>query len=138
MFAAAAAFAVMADVTALVLVSTEIRDTTAAFAVYGVAVLLTLCVGSVLLVYRRTLKALVTDRLLSGRVVAALKRYTLFDKIITDYGTRTLVTSAVVAVGNTVYVAYLVWMAVAYISPWYAALAGFYSWMLVIRSAIVL
>lgn len=80
LFAAAAAFAVMADVTALVLVSTEIRDTTAAFAVYGVAVLLTLCVGSVLLVYRRTLKALVTDRLLSGRVVAALKRYTLFDK----------------------------------------------------------
>lgn len=138
LFVAAAAFAVMADVTALVLVSTEIRATTAAFAVYGVAVLLTLCVGSVLLVYRRTLKALVTDRLLSGRVVAALKRYTLFDKIITDYGTRTLVTSAVVAVGNTVYVAYLVWMAVAHISPWYAALAGFYSWMLVIRSAIVL
>lgn len=138
LFVAAAAFAVMADVTALILVSMEIRATSAAFAVYGVAVLLTLCAGGVLLVYRRTLKALVTDKLLSGRVAAVLKRYTLFDKIITDYGTRTLVTSAVVVVGNTVYVAYLVWMAVAYRSAWYAALAGFYAWMLIIRSAIVM
>ena len=137
-FVAAAALAALADVSALVLVSTELRAADAAYAVYAAAVALTVCAGAVLLRYRTEFKAFLTDRLHSAKIVAALRRHRLFGRILSDYGARTLFSSVVVLAANIVYVAYLVLMAMIYESAWYGALAGFYAWLVVIRSAVVL
>lgn len=137
-FVAAAALAALADVSALVLVSTELRATDAAYAVYAAAVALTVCAGAVLLRYRREFKAFLTDRLHSTKIVAALRRHRLFGRILSDYGARTLFSSIVVLAANIVYVVYLALMAMIYESAWYGALAGFYAWLVVIRSAVVL
>lgn len=132
-----AALTVMTDVTALVVVSVDMRATEAAYAVYGVAVLLSLAVGILLLVYRREIKSFVGDTVASAKLVARLRKYNLFERAFTDYGWRTLVAAAFVLTGNIVYVAYLVWMAVAYKSPWYAALAGFYAWLVIMRGGVI-
>ena len=60
-FAVLAALALMTDVSALVLVTTRLRATEAAYAVYGVAVALTLTAGVILLIRRKDINTLLTE-----------------------------------------------------------------------------
>ena len=133
-----AALALMTDVSALVLVTTWLRATEAAYAVYGVAVALTLTAGVILLIRRKDIATTAKDAVLAARFVASLRRFSVFERAFSDYGWRTLISALVVLAGNIVYVSYLIWMAVAYISPWYAALAGFYAWLVIMRAGVVL
>ena len=137
-FVAAATLAALADVSALVLVTTWLRATEAAYAVYGVAVALTLTAGVILLIRRKDIATTAKDAVLAARFVASLRRFSVFERAFSDYGWRTLLSALVVLAGNIVYVGYLIWMAVAYISPWYAALAGFYAWLVIMRAGVVL
>lgn len=137
-FAVLAALALMTDVSALVLVTTRLRATEAAYAVYGVAVALTLAAGVILLIRRKDIATTAKDAVLAARFVASLRRFSVFERAFSDYGWRTLLSALVVLAGNIVYVSYLIWMAVAYISPWYAALAGFYAWLVIMRAGVVL
>ena len=137
-FAVLAALALMTDVSALVLVTTWLRATEAAYAVYGVAVALTLTAGVILLIRRKDIATTAKDAVLAARFVASLRRFSVFERAFSDYGWRTLLSALVVLAGNIVYVGYLIWMAVAYISPWYAALAGFYAWLVIMRAGVVL
>ena len=137
-FAVLAALALMADLSALVLVTTWLRATEAAYAVYGVAVALTLTAGVILLIRRKDIAVTAKDAVLAARFVASLRRFSVFERAFSDYGWRTLLSALVVLAGNIVYVSYLIWMAVAYISPWYAALAGFYAWLVIMRAGVVL
>ena len=137
-FAVLAALALMTDLSALVLVTTWLRATEAAYAVYGVAVALTLTAGVILLIRRKDIAATAKDAVLAARFVASLRRFSVFERAFSDYGWRTLLSALVVLAGNIVYVSYLIWMAVAYISPWYAALAGFYAWLVIMRAGVVL
>ena len=137
-FAVLAALALMTDVSALVLVTTRLRATEAAYAVYGVAVALTLTAGVILLIRRKDIATTAKDAVLAARFVASLRRFSVFERAFSDYGWRTLLSALVVLAGNIVYVSYLIWMAVAYISPWYAALAGFYAWLVIMRAGVVL
>lgn len=116
-FAVLAALALMTDVSALVLVTTWLRATEAAYAVYGVAVALTLTAGVILLIRRKDIAATAKDAVLAARFVASLRRFSVFERAFSDYGWRTLLSALVVLAGNIVYVSYLIWMAVAYISP---------------------
>ena len=137
-FAVLAALALMTDLSALVLVTTWLRATEAAYAVYGVAVALTLTAGVILLIRRKDIAATAKDAVLSARFVASLRRFSVFERAFSDYGWRTLLSALAVLAGNIVYVSYLIWMAVAYISSWYSALAGFYAWLVIMRAGVVL
>ena len=137
-FAVLAALALMTDVSALVLVTTRLRATEAAYAVYGVAVALTLTAGVILLIRRKDIATTAKDAVLAARFVASLRRFSVFERAFSDYGWSTLLSALVVLAGNIVYVSYLIWMAVSYISPWYAALAGFYAWLVIMRAGVVL
>ena len=66
-----------------------------------------------------------------------LRKFDVFDRVFTDYGWRTLLMAVLTLAGNIVYFSYLIWMAVAYTSPWYAALAGFYAWLVIIRGTVI-
>ena len=130
--------ALLTDFASLVLVTTWLRATEAAYPVYAVAVALTLAAVIILIVRRRDIVTTAKDSVLSAKFFASLKRYSIFECAFTDYGWRTLLSALVVLAGNVVYVSYLIWMAVAYISPWYAALAGFYAWLVIMRAGVVL
>lgn len=121
--------ALLTDFASLVLVTTWLRATEAAYPVYGVGAALTLAAAVILIVRRKDIVATAKDAVLSAKFFASLKRYSIFERAFTDYGWRTLLSALAVLAGNVVYVSYLIWMAVAYISPWYAALAGFYAWL---------
>lgn len=129
--------ALFADISALILVISEIRATSAAYAVYGVAAAISVVAGILVIAYRKELKSVITDTIASTALVARLRKYDAFEKALTDYGWRTFLTTIAVPAWNIVYVSYLIWMAVAYKSPWYAALAGFYAWLVIIRGGIV-
>lgn len=136
-YATLVALAAVTDAAALVLVCLDIRAHTAAFCVYAFAVALTLAAVAIFLPYRKSLARLAADKLASGRIAAALRKLGLDGDIFTDYGKRTLIASLAVLAVNIVYVAYLVWMAVAYGSDWYGALAGYYAWLVIARSGIL-
>lgn len=131
------AIALFADISALILVISEIRATIAAYAVYGVAAALSIVAGIFIIAYRKELKSVITDTIVSTALVTSLRKYDAFEKALTDYGWRNFLTAIAVPAWNIVYVSYLIWMAVAYKSPWYAALAGFYAWLVIIRGGIV-
>ena len=127
----------LVDASALVLASSEIRAAQAAYAVYGVAVAFTITAYFCLVYFRRELRAAVTDAIFSTRLVAKLRQYDVFERALNDYGWRSSLTAIAVLAWNIVYVSYLIWMAVAYKSPWYAALAGFYTWLVLIRGSVI-
>ena len=115
-FAVLAALALMTDLSALVLVTTWLRATEAAYAVYGVAVALTLTTGVILLIRRKDIAATAKDAVLSARFVASLRRFSVFERAFSDYGWRTLLSAL----------------------AWYSALAGFYAWLVIMRAGVVL
>lgn len=130
--------ALLTDFASLVLVTTWLRATEAAYPVYAVGAALTLTAAVILIVRRKDIVTTAKDAVLSAKFFASLKRYSIFERAFSDYGWRTLLSALVVLAGNVVYVSYLIWMAVAYISPWYAALAGFYAWLVIMRAGVVL
>lgn len=110
----------------------------AAYGVYGVSVLLTLFTGIFVFVYYKAIKKLLLDAFTSIRPIVRIRKYDVFDKLFTDYGRRTLFVALGVLIWNVVYVSYLIWMAVAYRSSWFAALAGFYAWLTLMRGGVLL
>lgn len=128
----------MADGAALFLAASDIRATSAAYGVYGVSVLLTLFTGIFVFVYYKAIKKLLLDAFTSIRPIVRIRKYDVFDKLFTDYGRRTLFVALGVLIWNVVYVSHLIWMAVAYRSSWFAALAGFYAWLTLMRGGVLL
>ena len=130
--------ALMTDFASLVLVTTWLRGTEAAYPVYAVGAALTLAAAVILIVRRKDIATIAKDAMLSAKFFASLRRYSIFERAFSDYGWRTLLSAFIVLAGNVLYVSYLIWMAVAYISSWYAALAGFYAWLVIMRAGVVL
>lgn len=67
-----------------------------------------------------------------------LKKQPLLRDIAGDYSKKTLVVSVFTAAFNLAYLIYLIWVAIAYLSPWYASMAGFYAFLVLSRSAVLL
>ena len=85
-----------------------------------------------------TIKKLLFAALTDIEPVARVRKHDVFGKLFTDYGRRTLFVALGVLIWNVVYVSYLIWMAVAYRSSWFAALAGFYAWLTLMRGGVLL
>ena len=132
-----AALSICVDIAALIIVASGIRGTVTAYIIYGIAALFTIIFGILFIKYRKTIKVIFKYSFLSANLIIKLRKYSLFERVITDYGWRTMLGALVVLAGNIVYVSYLIWMAVAYKSPWYAALAGFYAWLVLTRGGII-
>lgn len=129
--------AFFADGAALIMLSMEIRATSAAFVVYGMAVLFTVSALLIFVFRKEKIKNYLSEKITKIKIIKYLKKFSVFEKSITDYGYRTLMTSAFMLFFNFAYVNYLVWMAVSYRSSYFAAMAGYYAWLAITRTAIV-
>ena len=132
-----AILAFFADGAALIMLSMEIRATSAAFVVYGMAVLFTVPAILVFVFRKEKIKSYLSEKITKTKILIYLKKFSVFEKSISDYGYRTLITSAIMLFFNFAYVNYLIWMAVSYRSSYFAAMAGYYAWLAITRTAIV-
>ena len=107
----------LTDLSALILAASDIRATEAAYAVYGISAAIPAASVFFLIFYRKQLKSVVTDALVSTKLVARLRKFDAFERALKDYGWRTSLTALAVLACNIVYVSYLIWMAVGTYPP---------------------
>ena len=94
--------ALMTDFASLVLVTTWLRGTEAAYPVYAVGAALTLAAAVILIVRRKDIATIAKDAMLSAKFFASLRRYSIFERAFSDYGWRTLLSAFIVLAGNVV------------------------------------
>ena len=94
--------ALMTDFASLVLVTTWLRGTEAAYPVYAVGAALTLAAAVILIVRRKDIATIAKDAMLSAKFFASLRRYSIFERAFSDYGWRTLLSAFIVLAGNLV------------------------------------
>lgn len=134
-FAAFAAAAAVFTLAALFLIVSPLITKSYSYAVYGASALLLLCTAAFYFARKKRIRAAARQTL--APLAQKLKKLPLIGEKLGNREQKTLLFSLFTAMFNAVYLAYCVWMAAAYLSAWYASMAGFYLFLLLARAAVL-
>lgn len=134
-FTAVTVFAALFTAAALGLIVSPLITKAYSYAVYALSAAFLLAAAGFFFICKKDILA--AGKQAFSPAFQKLKNLPLIGGFFGDYAEKTFFSSLLTSLFNLVYLSYLIWMAAAYLSAWYASMAGFYCFLFLARSLIL-